>query len=188
MSSSFRNISKKAYELLEKFGVMSFPIKIEVVARKLGIIIIREPMGDEVSGFLLFKNSMPIIGVNSSQHPNRQRFTIAHEIGHYILGHKSNGLVIDDNVNIHHGAIFRKHDSTAINKSHEVEANVFAAALLMPENILKERLAQLKEEGMDILSEKGEERAITKLAKDFKVSKMAMAYRVGNLNLVDSFE
>lgn len=188
MSSSFKTISEKAYKLLGKFGITSFPVKVEIIAKKLGISITKEQMGDEVSGFLLFKDSMPIIGVNSLQHPNRQRFTIAHEIGHYILGHKLNGLVIDDNVNIHHGAIFRAHDSTAINKEHELQANVFAAALLMPEEFLKNRLAQLSSiKGMNISSERGEERAISQLAKDFKVSKMAMAYRVGNLNLVESF-
>ncbi len=61
-----------------------------------------------------------IIFYNQDEAPSRVRFSIMHEFGHYILGHELN-LALEDPL---YGV-------------QEVEANCFAAQLLMPEQLLR---------------------------------------------------
>jgi Zn-dependent peptidase ImmA (M78 family) len=72
------------------------------------------------------------IGYNKSQHQHRQRFTVAHEIGHLLLGHTSGSFILDLNSG----------------KPEEIEANQFAAELLMPlamlENDIKNGMKNAK--------------------------------------------
>lgn len=71
------------------------------------------------SGYLV-KDEKKIY-VNISEHPVRQRFTIAHEIGHYYLNHENTGFLMrDERLNIG-------------SKKEDQEANAFAMELLMPE-------------------------------------------------------
>jgi Zn-dependent peptidase ImmA (M78 family)/DNA-binding XRE family transcriptional regulator len=107
---------RKAKSIIEKLNIKNAPIKLSSVLKFLEI----EPIkGDEkilkkVSAFidlegkiLVYKNSDPTV---------RKRFSIAHEIGHFVMGH----TVKDDVFDI---------DST---DPREIEANMFAAELLMP--------------------------------------------------------
>jgi len=55
---------------------------VEKIAKELGAQVRFAPFDDELSGMVHIKDGVPIIGVNSLHHPNRQRFTIAHELGH----------------------------------------------------------------------------------------------------------
>ena len=63
------------------------PVDVDSVAQSYGIEIRKDDVSDKLSGFLVrsTKGGNPIIGVNCKHHPNRQRFTIAHELGHYLL-------------------------------------------------------------------------------------------------------
>ena len=67
-----------------------------------------------------------MIGVNEDHHSNRQRFSIAHEIAHFVLHHGD--TYIDKGYRVH----FRDLESGSGTKREEMEANAFAAALLMP--------------------------------------------------------
>ena len=85
---------KKAKELLEIQGITDPPVPVETIAEKIGAKLAFEPFEgtDDISGILYRKGRQSIIGINSA-HPNtRQRFSIAHEIGHLIL-HKKNLFV-----------------------------------------------------------------------------------------------
>lgn len=107
-----------------------------------------------------------IIYYDGTDHPNRQRFTIAHEIGHYALGH------LDGNT--------KKFRDTSKNYSlsnydiQEADANSYAAKLLMPKAKI------------DFLIKEEEIYSISELARLFKVSKVAMTYRLKNLGWVTS--
>jgi Zn-dependent peptidase ImmA (M78 family) len=104
----------------------------------------------------------------------RQRFTIAHEIGHYVMHVKNSThsrLFIDRYV------AFRDDESSAGNDWQEVEANAFGAALLMPALLVRE---EIKKRKLDL----DDEDDLSTLAKQFHVSPSAMSYRLVNLGLL----
>lgn len=98
-----------------------------------------------------------IISVNKNHHENRQRFTIAHEYGHYML-HREKNLNFEDTT------FFRSSDMDSL----EYAANQFAARLLMPDTLVHRLIG----EGIKNIGD---------LAKRFDVSSNAMQYRVISL-------
>jgi len=72
-------------EILTRFGIRSLPMPVDRIAKSLGAQLRFSPLDEELSGMIYINENTPIIGVNSLHHPNRQRFTIAHEIGHLEL-------------------------------------------------------------------------------------------------------
>lgn len=71
--------------LRQRFGMNAMPVPVERIARALGAQLRYSPLDNEISGMIFIRDGAPIIGVNSLHHPHRQRFTIAHEIGHLEL-------------------------------------------------------------------------------------------------------
>lgn len=71
---------------------------------------------------------------------------------------------------------FRDQSSKTGEYTNEIEANAFAAAILMPKSML---LQQINEHCLDITDDND----VKKLAEIFKVSSMAMTFRIANLNL-----
>ena len=150
-------IESVAENLLKTTSSNSLPVDVQKIAEAAGLRVEYFPFPDEVSGLL--KKEMRVIGINSNQSGRRQRFTLAHEIGHYVLGHgiiNTNDLVDDTNT-----------DTSSIT---EHEANYFASVLLMPETTVK------KEAKMNF--------NIQKLAETFNVSEQAMTIRVLQLGLI----
>ncbi|WP_312120167.1 ImmA/IrrE family metallo-endopeptidase [Kosakonia cowanii] len=100
------------------------PLDVSKLTSLLGIIMRHEPMKGEDSGCLKKdkKTGEWIMTVNSLHHPNRQRFTIAHELGHFIK-HSTQFDFFEDKI------FFRNGETNLF----EIEANKFAAELLMPE-------------------------------------------------------
>ena len=126
-----------------------------------------EDMEDEDSGLLLVENESATVAVNRSHHPNRQRFTAAHELGHFYLHCQSgNRLFVDQ-------AYFRGPGSSTGIQQEEIEANQFAAELLMPEHFMQEA-CELPISDLDVLQ----------LSRLFRVSEQAMMLRLVNLEYV----
>jgi Zn-dependent peptidase ImmA (M78 family) len=110
--------------------------------------------------------------VNSNHHPNRQRFTIAHELGHIML-HRAkldSTVLIDKNRNF----IPRDPVSAEGTDRFEMQANAFASELLMPERLLKQVLSESAGDFHD-------DEYLKSLAKKFKVSLAALQYRLARL-------
>jgi Zn-dependent peptidase ImmA (M78 family) len=165
-----KHIRALANEALRQANCDSTPIAIENVARALGAKVLYAPYeGDDLAGMLINGGERPIIAVNSAHHKNRQRFTIAHECGHLVLGHTSTSHV-DRTFEV----IRRDATSSMATDMSEVEANQFAAELLMP---LKFLLRDLPEVRIDFESDE----KLASLAKRYGVSAQAMAYRIANL-------
>lgn len=166
---------EQASKVLKQLNVRGIPIPVEDIALKLGAKLSYEPFEgkDEISGVLFRDGDTVVIGINSA-HPNtRQRFTIAHEIGHLVL-HKG-AIFVDKTVRLNRNSL----SSMAID-SKEIEANQFAAELLMPaELVTEEARKRLKKTGR--LSELS---LIDALASAFKVSTHAMEIRLTNLGIV----
>ena len=114
-----------------------------------------------------------IIGVNSRHHPNRQRFTIAHEIAHFKL-HKDK---ISDLVHVDRTFPVLMRDSNSANGTErlEIDANRFAAELLMPSFLITE---MLNKQGFDI----DDVEPLDRLARIFQVSRQALEFRIRNID------
>lgn len=165
------DLERKAKQTLQKVGIHAIPVPIEKVAFRLGIKIKLEDLGEDCSGVLVRKGERAVIGVNWSHHSNRQRFSIAHEIGHFVL--HSGETYIDKGYSIH----FRALESGSGTKKEEMEANAYAAALLMPTTMVREAFAQ---QPFDLT----EDDALEMLAEKFKVSTQAMTYRLMDLRII----
>lgn len=166
----------RAKETLEACGITQAPINPERVARHLGIDIKRVGFSDELSGVLMRKESGSVIALNKDHHRSRQRFTIAHELGHFALQHKGEMFVDQTILNRRDGR-----SSFAIDPQ-EIEANAFAASLLMPEHLLLDAIRAIVDG--DPAPER--ENLINKLAMKFEVSVDAMRYRLINLGVISA--
>jgi Zn-dependent peptidase ImmA (M78 family) len=162
---------RRAIELLEQYGDEP-PIDVEGLAKKLKIRVVREALNRNISGILYREDDTAVIGVNSSQPQSRQRFTIAHEIGHYLL-HPGQPVIVERNGRIN----FRDGRSSQAILPEEIQANRFAAELLMPRRQVVEALRQLTPNA----SAAGD---VAALAERFEVSTQAMEYRLVNLGVL----
>ena len=163
---------KRANQTLRKLGIGTLPIPISDIAEHLGLRLQSFALGDEVSGVLVVDGDTGVIGYNSSHPQVRQRFTIAHEIGHFLLHRSDSTLFIDER----YFALFRDKKSSQGSDHREREANSFAAALLMPANLVRDEIEQHDFDFAD-------EDALNSLARKFQVSAQSMAYRLSNLGL-----
>jgi Zn-dependent peptidase ImmA (M78 family) len=169
-----RRARDAAAELLRRAKVDEPPIPVEYLAKRLGAEVRYEPLEGDLSGILFREEGRTIIGVNARHSKPRQRFTIAHEIGHLEL-HEGYGIHVD-----HKFPIRRRRDgrSSQAVDFDEIEANGFAAELLMPTEML--------EHDLDDTEPDYEDDELTRwLADRYKVSLQAMAIRLGNLRLQD---
>jgi Zn-dependent peptidase ImmA (M78 family) len=156
-----------ARKLIEQYSVKTLPVPIERMAKQEGLKVQYAPFDDELSGMTYIKDDVPIIGVNSLHHPNRQRFTLAHELGHVIL-HRAK---LGGEVHVDRGSLRRDTLASAGIDDIEIEANAFASELLMPQPLLE---AALSERPLDLEDDK----AVATLAKKFRVSDAALRFRL----------
>ena len=126
-------IEKQAMELLRKADAVTVPVPLERVTQYLQLETEAAALGDDVSGLLVITGARGLIGYNSEQSRVRQRFTVAHEVGHYVLHSDKEGLFIDKQ----YTAVFKRDQNSSTGEDlREIQANQFAAALLMPEDLL----------------------------------------------------
>ncbi len=127
-----------AFEIIQKYQ-KSAPVNIEAIIRELGIKLDKKAeLDDHVSGQIqkLIDGSYQI-STNKNNHYFRQRFTMAHELGHYLLHRKMIGDGVNDSM------MFRtttegKFYNLNITQNEETEANQFAASVLMPAHLIRE--------------------------------------------------
>jgi Zn-dependent peptidase ImmA (M78 family) len=160
-------IEKKAEEILTSMSISnSTQIDILNIATRLGVNVEAADLSSDISGLFVIKEEKPYIRYNGEESQERQRFTVAHELGHFIL-HKDAPLFVDKNEKV----LYRNQDSSTGEILKEREANAFAAALLMPQSFVKEELSKMPS-NVD---------TIEHLAKVFGVSTQAMSFRLSNL-------
>ena len=142
----------------------NLPIKLGALAEHFGLIVkvttLEIGISGEISPLTPASNTYKI-RINRHEVRQRQRFTLAHEIAHFLLHQDKIGHGIVDNI------LFRSTLSNAL----EAEANRLAADILMPEAAIKawrtENPAVSKRD------------SLTSLAEKFDVSEDAMAVRLG---------
>lgn len=165
-----QEIESQADEAREKAGIAAAPIDPVKVAIAHGIEVFGAEFDDSaVCGVLDVKGTKKAIYFNSSHPTTRQRFTISHEIGHCLL-HSVEKKLVDSEL-----MLFRIGTDSAESPSKnriEIQANKFAAALLMPRKLVKEAFELTQD--------------IALLASIFGVSRAAMGFRLNYLELGSS--
>jgi len=153
---------KQAIEMLKTWDKSAMPADPFAIANSLGIRVEHTLLPRDVSGRIAVStNKHPVITLNSHDDIHRQRFSCAHEIGHYI--NNADCLLFS----------FTDYRSTLAGISvneEEVFANQFAAALLMPADIM----AKYHRAGL----------IINEIALLLNTSKRAVALRLKNLQLL----
>lgn len=155
------NPKTSARELLKAAGIKSPPVPVDQLARLSGVRVLGWCFDDAVSGLLLDLESGPAIGFNEGQSQGRRRFTIAHELGHFLLRHHDH-FHIDLAAPASHG------NPPGYDWRDERAANEFAAELLMPAEMVIAAAAR---------------KPAAALPKLFNVSQEAMGFRLVNLGL-----
>jgi Zn-dependent peptidase ImmA (M78 family) len=122
--------ARDAMRLAENKTLKLKPFDVIGLATSIGLVVDILPLSNDIPGFLKREGNGWKIGVNSLHHPNRRRFTVAHELGHYFL-HRSEGDFEDT-------ILFRR--DYQVNR-REREANEFASKLLMPTSEFRRELA-----------------------------------------------
>ena len=156
-------VSPEELALVQQFAAQ-VPVRVGALAQELGLGVLRSTLQPGVSGQIgpsKEYSSGFAIKVNRHEAKSRQRFTIAHEIGHYILHRDKIGHGITDTI------LYR----SKLSSNLEVEANKFAANLIMPITKIREKLAEVG---------RGIDRSVAvELAQIFDVSIDAMEIRLG---------
>lgn len=156
-------LTQKEISLIEKYST-DIPVSISTIARELGIHIKLATLKPGISGEIRPDENSDSgfkIRINRHESKRRQRFTAAHEIGHYLLHRDLIGDGISDSV------LYRSGLSNKI----EAQANAMAANLLMPKNKILEYVS--KNNNLD------DEELVEKLSSLFQVSEAAMRIRLG---------
>jgi Zn-dependent peptidase ImmA (M78 family) len=121
----------------------------------------------EVSGLLVRTRNSATIGVNDRHATTRQRFTIAHEFAHFLL-HAGISAHYDRDYRVN----YRSAESSQATNIEEIEANFFAASILMPKKFLDADEAVLALDN---------DMEVHRLAERYDVSRHAMSLRLANL-------
>lgn len=115
----------QARQIIKALGITAPPVVLRDVVlhlrKRYDITVLPWTLGAKTSGVNANDGESCTIAYNVAQHPHHQRFTVGHELGHFLMGHA------DDMVGYDLGS----------KDPHEIEANQFAAELLIPSEFLK---------------------------------------------------
>ena len=169
--AEMKKITKKtAQQLVAEYGT---PIDLMKILHDENISLKREVMEESISGMLVINKDDATVVVNSSHHHTRQRFTIAHECGHYFLHADSANAFIDQSEKV----FLRDAVSACGTQTQEIQANRFAAELLMPKDYL---LKKFDTKNIDLY----DDYQLRLLASELKVSVQALVVRLTALGLI----
>lgn len=134
----------------------------DLVEARFGVDVVVTALGDRFDGLAVYAPEAKLILAAPTAVPARQRFTVAHELAHVLLG-DDQGVHLDEDVWAPTGK-----------EPSEVRANAFAASFLMPTSLIHDRVGP----GFQT-------RDFAQLAIDFQVSPQTLAVRLETLNLID---
>lgn len=169
-----KDIAKSILKMLrEQFeGRLPIPIPIEEIAILLEINNIIYQEFKSIDGMLLVNEDIGQIFVNSTLSNHRQRYTIGHELGHWLIpSHRLNSNNFKCS-NSSMRLLDVNKDTTPIERI-EIEANIFSCELLLPELEFKKDIRSYKEPCIS---------QVLELAQIYNMSKLATARRYVTLN------
>jgi Zn-dependent peptidase ImmA (M78 family) len=148
------------------------PVKLEKIVKRLGIDLVEKDFDHTMSGAAIIGAAKKIISINKNESPVRKRFTTAHELGHILL-HYDQELTVD----LKPIRLNRDSNSATGESWREVEANYFAASILMPSDLVEKYYTVFTAQYDD------DDEVLSRLAKKFAVSVQAMSIRLAKLEL-----
>ena len=170
------------FGLLEEFNLLSAPIKIEELAKKLNLNVEYKLLETEISGKIVYEpvEDNVSITINKKDISGRKRFSLAHEIGHYIYD-----IDFDKSIEIKDSQThFRNNTINPIEK----RANKFAEKLLMPRKLFLAEVKNIQKEKFPEFGNKlGTERIyeiVKNLSEKFEVTKPAVIVRLYSLKKI----
>lgn len=171
MPSHIEKVSDITKKIIQDLKSQEFPIPIVKIMKELNFLVGTQELEDNLSGYIVIDNVVEkkfgkdrLICVNSKDSLGHQRFTIAHELAHFIFDYKPT-----EN-NLEYYNTYKTDD-----EDDEIErrANKFAANLLMPEDEFKRKYNELK----------NDDEKYIKLVEYFEVSRRAIDRRIVELGL-----
>ncbi len=164
-----QDIEKRARDICREHGLHAIPIDPVVLANRLGMKVHNAKFADDnIVGMIAKRGDSITLLVNQADPPYRKRFTIAHELGHHFLHLLEDGEFVDGEADL-----FRQppadEKSVSPERRREIQANMFAAALLMPEDAVRVEWEKV--------------RSVSDMARLFNVSDEAMGIRIDQLGL-----
>jgi Zn-dependent peptidase ImmA (M78 family) len=167
----YKFVEKTASDLLTQAGISGPPVPITELISAQRIKLLYPNLGKDASGVLVRKDGTTVIGVNRAHPKTRQRFTAAHELGHALL---------HGGAEVHHDAGFQVNLRSDLSSQgidpEEIEANYFAACLLMPREFLEANPTAFFVDVEDAT-------AVASLARSYGVSAHAMSLRLAGLTV-----
>ncbi|MDQ2708432.1 MAG: ImmA/IrrE family metallo-endopeptidase [Actinomycetota bacterium] len=159
-------LARAALDQVGQFGSAGHKTELpDLVETKFGADVAVLDLGGDFDGLATSSDEVKLIVLATSQVPARQRFTLAHELGHLLAG-DDQGVHLDVDV----------FDQAGRRTPSEMRANAFAACFLMPEETLRTAVGTV---GLT-------EETFATLACDLVVTPSALAYRLKELRLIDA--
>ena len=163
MSSEFSRVDDEHKQIIQSHTCKK-PVPLGAIARDLGISVKVSALERGRSGLIEYKNDEYTIKINRHETRERQRYTLAHELAHFLLHRdiiESSGGIVDN-------VLYRSGQPEQI----EFEANRLAADLIMPNSRI---ISDLSAVGVPVTDE-----VIERLAEEWQVSKAAMEIRLSS--------
>lgn len=155
-----RTLARKVIkEYFEKNPPVQIPIPVDKIAIYNGFEIFDLETLDKNQRAIFYNNkeeNRKLIGINKNYHIHNKRFSIGHELGHYFLGHPPEFECTDEEI-----------------KLYNQEADEFSSELLLPLDLLKEKIKKIKD--------------LKVLSNIFQVSEQALFIKVSNQGLLKYF-
>lgn len=168
MSPEWRTLGDDVREIIEQHQDTA-PVRLSQLARALGVPVKAATLGPGISGEIRPQDDGFIIRINRHDPSKRQRFTVAHELAHFLLHADQIGAGgISDDV------LYR----SSLSDKREAQANRLAADILMPDNLVLASVDEAREKGVGDL--------VLFLAEQFSASEGAMRIKLEQLGVLDA--
>jgi Zn-dependent peptidase ImmA (M78 family) len=154
---------ENADNIIEMYQIDEAPIDVFGIAERLGFVVDKIDLPNEIPARVEVHEDIKVIFVNSKHPTVKQRFSVGHELGHYLSGHENFSADARSNIDP---------DKKYLNPQYqqEYEADDFAAEILMPKKILK----------IDVLENN---LSLQELVEKYEVSEQSMTIQLVNLKL-----
>jgi len=143
------------------------PVRLSELAKALGVPVKAATLAPGISGEIRPDENGFVIRINRHDPAKRQRFSVAHELAHFLLHSDQIGTGIADDV------LYR----SSLSDRREAQANRLAADILMPDELVRQQVEAAHEKGVgDLVLFLAEEFAVSEAAMRIKLDQLGVAY------------
>jgi hypothetical protein len=143
------------------------PVRLSELAKAFGVPVKAATLAPGISGEIRPDEDGFVIRINRHDPAKRQRFSVAHELAHFLLHADQIGTGISDDV------LYR----SSLSDRREAQANRLAADILMPDGLVRQQVEAAHEKGVgDLILFLAEEFAVSEAAMRIKLDQLGVAY------------